>query len=75
MPMLGLNRAIDQFAVANSLRWYGCMLKRALEIEVDCWRKMVKAEKDMEEAGWRSTCEGCVGKGGGALPVNVDFWR
>ena len=36
MPMLGLNKAIDQFAVANSLRWYGCMLKRALEIEVDC---------------------------------------
>ena len=31
MLMLGLNEAIDQLAMANSIRWYGHVLRRALD--------------------------------------------
>ena len=31
MFMLGLSEAIDQLAMANSVRWYGNVLRRALE--------------------------------------------
>ena len=47
MLMLGLNEAIDQLAMANSIRWYGHVLRRedgdvlrrALDFEVDGQRK------------------------------------
>ena len=47
MLMLGLKETIDQLAIANSVRWYGQVLrredghvlKRALDIEVEGQRK------------------------------------
>ena len=33
--MLGLNEAIDQLAMANSVHWYGHALRRALDFEVE----------------------------------------
>ena len=44
MLMLGLNETVDQLAMANSIRWYGHVLKtedghvfaRALDFEVQC---------------------------------------
>ena len=45
--MFGLNETIDQLAMANSVRWYGHVLRRendhisrrALDLEVECQRK------------------------------------
>ena len=34
MFMLGLNDTIDQMAMANSVRWHGHVLRRALDFEV-----------------------------------------
>ena len=60
--MLGLNETIDQLAIANSVQWHGhvlrredChMLRRALDIQVECqmkkgrqkrtWKKQVEEE-------------------------------
>ena len=47
MIMLGLNEPIDQLAMANSVRWYGHVLRRedghimrkALDFEVESQRK------------------------------------
>ena len=47
MFMLGLNEAIDQLAMANSVRWYchvlsredGHVLRRALDFDVECQRR------------------------------------
>ena len=47
MFMLGLNETVDQLAMANSVRWYGHVLKRedghvlrrALDFEVEGQRK------------------------------------
>ena len=48
MMMLGLNETMDQLTMANSVRWYGRILRRedghvlrrALELEVDGqWKK------------------------------------
>ena len=35
MQMMDLNKAIDQFVMANSVHWYGNVLKMALELEVE----------------------------------------
>ena len=37
--MLGLNETIDLVAMASSVRWYGHVLRRALDFEVDGQRK------------------------------------
>ena len=37
--MLHLNGNIDQLAMANSVRWYGHVLRRALDFEVEGQRK------------------------------------
>ena len=47
MFMLGLNKTIDQFAMANSVHWYGHVLRRenghvlrrALDLEIEGQRK------------------------------------
>ena len=47
MFMLGLHTTMDQLAMANSVRWYGYLLrredghvlKRVLDFEVECRRK------------------------------------
>ena len=47
MSMLGLNETMDQLTMANSVRWYGHVLRRedghvirmALDIEVESHRK------------------------------------
>ena len=56
--MLGWNETIDQLAIANSVGWYGHVLRRedghalirALDIEVEVQRNK-GGWKDMEEAG------------------------
>ena len=55
MLMLVWNETIDQLAIANSVPWYGHMLRegghiltRALDFEVEGQRK---AKEDMEKAG------------------------
>ena len=35
MFMLGLNEAIDLLAMTSSVRWYGHVLRRALDFEVE----------------------------------------
>ena len=59
--MLGLNETIDQLAMANSVRWYGHVLRRedchvlrmALDFEVEDQRKTGRfrrtGEKQVEE--------------------------
>ena len=37
--MLDLNETVDQLAWANCVRWYGHVLRRALDFEVDSHRK------------------------------------
>ena len=37
--MLGLNETIDQLAMANNVPWYGHLLRRALDFDVECQRK------------------------------------
>ena len=37
--MLSLNETADQLAMANSVCWYGHVLRRALDFEVECQRK------------------------------------
>ena len=54
MFMLGLKETIDQLAMANSVRWYGHVLRRALDFEVEgerkkgrpkrTWKKQVEEE-------------------------------
>ena len=39
MFMLGLNETIDQLAMASNSRWYGHILRRALDFEVEGQRK------------------------------------
>ena len=39
MFMLGLNETIDQLAMANSVHYYGHVLRRALDFEVEGHRK------------------------------------
>ena len=56
--MLSLGEAVDQRAMANSVHWYGHIMRRdgghvcriALEFEAEGDRK--QAEEDMEEAGY-----------------------
>ena len=59
--MLGLNEAMDQLSMANSVHWYGHVLIRALDLEVDgqrkkgrlkrIWKKQV--EEDSVKVGLR----------------------
>ena len=35
MCMLSLSETIDQLAIANSVRWYGHVLRRVLDLEVE----------------------------------------
>ena len=39
MPMLGFNEILDQLTMINSVRWYGHVLRRALEFEVEGGRR------------------------------------
>ena len=71
MFMLGLKETIDQLAMANSVRWYGHVLRRALGFEVEgqrkkgrlkrTWKKQVEEEivnigLRREDALCRSKC-------------------
>ena len=60
MLMLGLNEIIDQLAMANSVRWYGHVLRRedghvlrrALDFEVECqWMKGRPKRKWKKQVG------------------------
>ena len=50
MFMFGLNETMDQLAMANSVCWYGHVLGRALDFEVEDQRK-IGMSKDIKEAG------------------------
>ena len=43
--MLGLNETIDQLAMANSVHWYGHVLRRALDFEVEGQRKLERSKR------------------------------
>ena len=45
MSMLGLKETIDQLAIANSVRWYGHVVRRALDLEVEGQRETKEDEK------------------------------
>ena len=45
MSMLGLKETIDQLAIANSVRWYGHVVRRALDLEVEGERETKEDEK------------------------------
>ena len=51
--MLGLNEMINQLAMANSVPWYGHVLRRALDFEVESqrrkWRQKRTWKKQVEE--------------------------
>ena len=57
MLMLGLIETIDQFAMANSVRWYGHVLKRedgpilrrALDFEFEVQRKKLRLKRTWEK--------------------------
>ena len=39
MFMLGLNETMDQLSIVNSVRWYGHILSRGLDFEVEGQRE------------------------------------
>ena len=39
MLILILSKTIDQLAMANSVRWYGHVFRRALDFTIECKRK------------------------------------
>ena len=45
MFMLGLNEAIDQLTIANSVLWYGHVLRRAVDFDVEGERKKGRPER------------------------------
>ena len=68
MLMLGSKDTIDQLAMANSVRWYGHVLRREDGLKKGnrfwSWKSKEEgeAEEDMERAGWGRKCEGWFGK-------------
>ena len=78
MFMLGLNVAMDQLAMANSVRWYGHVLRRedghilrrALDFGVDGQRKKIRptrnlkrqVEKELMKVGLRREDARCRSK-------------
>ena len=48
MFMLGLNEIIDQLAMADSVCWYGHLLRRALDLEVEGQRKKGSPKRTWE---------------------------
>ena len=42
MFMLGFREAIDHVAMENSVRWYGHVLRMALDFEVEGQRKEIR---------------------------------
>ena len=69
-----LNETINQLAMANSVRWYGHVLRRedgrvlrrALDFQVECQRK-----KGMSKRLRRGRLE----KGRCTLPIKVECWH
>ena len=51
MFMLVLNETIDQLAMANKYRWYGHVLRRALDCEVCLTKEEREAKEEMKKAG------------------------
>ena len=82
MFMLGLNETIDQLSMANSVRWYGHVLRRmdghvlrmALDFEDGCQRKKGKYAEDTEETDWGRKYEGCSEHVRYILLIEVDCW-
>ena len=77
MMMLGLNESIDQLVMANSVHWYGHVLRRedgliirrALDFEVEGQRKKGRLKRTWEkQVGEESE------KGKCSLPIKVECW-
>ena len=73
MFMLILKETIDQLAMANSVRWYGHVLRRALDFEVEGHRTEVRPKrtwkKQVEEESMNAEWGRCT------LPIKVGSWR
>ena len=70
--MLGLNETIDQLAIANSVHWYGhvlrreddYVLRRALEFEVEGQRKKGKAKRTWQKLVEEESVKICLRREG-----------
>ena len=62
MFMLGLSETMDQFAMASSVHWYGHVLRRALDFEVEGQRMRGRPKrtwkKQVEKEVYNLVCEG-----------------
>ena len=45
MLIFSLNETIDQLDIANSVHWYGHVLRRALDFEVEGQRKKMRLKR------------------------------
>ena len=43
--MLGMKETIDQLAIANGVRWYGHVLRKAVDFEIEGQRKKRRLKK------------------------------
>ena len=69
MSIMGLSETIHKLAMANSVRQYGHVVRRALDFEIESERE---AKEDMEKAGWGRKYEGWFEKGRCTLPIKVE---
>ena len=74
MFILGLKEAIDQLAMANSARWYGHVLRKALDFEVEGQRKKGRPKWTWKKACCGRKCDGWLGKERYILPFKVECW-
>ncbi|XP_006820969.1 uncharacterized protein LOC102810427 [Saccoglossus kowalevskii] len=72
MQMLGLKETVDRLAKANGVRWYGHVLRRALDLEVSGPRKRGRPKKT-----WKMQVEEESGKVGMRMrdALNRAKWR
>ena len=48
MTMLGLNETMDPLTMVNSVRWYGHIVRMALDFEGECQRKKSRSNEKIE---------------------------
>ena len=80
--MFGLKEAIDQLAIANSVCWYGHVLRReadhvltrALNFDSEGQRKKWRPKRTWMKAGRGRKCEDWFEKGRCTLPIKVECW-
>ena len=80
MFMLGLSETVDQLAMANSVCWYGHVLRRddghvlrAIDFEVEGQRKKVWLKRTWQKRVEEESVK--VEKARCTLPIEVQCWR